>query len=64
MLSLGIARILGEAITMATIILFCIFGIAFLTSIKIVHSFSKTEYSITHLSKIEGKLISNIDKLN
>ena len=53
-----------EAITMATIILFCIFGIAFLTSIKIVHSFSKTEYSITHLSKIEGKLISNIDKLN
>ena len=43
------------------IILFCIFGIAFLTSIKIVHSY-KTEYSIK--SKIEGKLISNIDKLN
>ncbi len=53
-----------EAITMATMIFFCILAILFMALLKVLHSFSKTDYSITHLEKIEGKLISNIEKIS
>ena len=45
-------------------IFFGIFTVIFLITIKIVHSFSLLNYSITHLSKIEGKIITNLDKVN
>ena len=36
----------------------------FVLTVRLIKMFEKTEYSVTHITRIEGKLITNIDKID
>ena len=53
-----------ELLNKLTIIFFCIGCLFYVITIKFIKMFQKTEFSVMHINRIEGNLITNIDKKN
>ena len=53
-----------ELVNKITIIFFCIGCLFYVITIKFLKVFQQTEFSITHISRIEGNVITNIDKID
>ena len=67
LIKIVLLSVLGDAdelVNKINIIFFCIGCLFYVITIKFIKMFQKTEFSVTHISRIEGNLITNIDKID